>query len=121
MLQHVALEVHSLESSEAFFTEVLGLVKTKSSVLSPELNRAIFGKDESIELVTYANEHLSVELFVTGRPTAPAYRHLCLAVPDKQLFAAKCEQHNCKVITAKKGEKELMFVKDFSGNLYEIK
>ena len=121
MLHHVALEAQDRHKSERFFTQILGLSKTKTMTLSPTLNSAIFGREEQLDLETYANEHMCVEVFITGRTVAPTYQHLCLAVPDQNAFAEKCKANDVVVITAQKGDRELLFVRDFSGNLYEIK
>ena len=121
MLQHVALEVVETKRSALFFAEILGLSKAKAITMSKQLNRDIFGNDEEVEMETWENEHLCLEVFVTGKSVKPSYQHLCLAVPDKKTFVSRCAAHDVTVITAKKGEKEILFVKDYSGNLYEIK
>ena len=121
MLQHIALEVADGEKAALFFTEILGLERLKSMTLSPQLNSALFGKEEQVALETYGNGQMCVEVFITGRAPAPTYQHICLSVPDKAMFIAKCKAHGVTIITAQKGDRELLFIRDFSGNLYEIK
>ena len=121
MLQHVALEMRDENEAALFFTEILALSKLKSMTWSSEHNKAIFGNDEALELLMYGNEHICVEVFLTGRPVTPTYRHLCLSVADRETFVSKCRAHRLTIITAQKGGRQLLFVRDFSGNLYEIK
>ncbi len=52
--------------------------------------------------------------------TAP-YIHLCLEMDDKEHCALKCEACGLEVRRVRRGEDRLIFVKDFDGNLFEIK
>lgn len=121
MLQHIALEVTDSAGADRFFTGVLGLAKQKSATLEPALNHALFGNNTPVDMVVYGNDDLCIETFVTGCPVTPSYQHLCLFVPDKSRFLDTCRKHDVTIVTAKKGDKELLFIKDPSGNLYEIK
>ena len=120
MLQHIALEVADPEKGARFFTEILGLTKQKSSTLPAALNRALFGFSEDTAMETWSDGALTVEVFITGTPVSPSYSHVCLGVPDIAAFLEKCAAHGVPIITAPKGDKEIVFIKDFSGNLYEI-
>ena len=121
MLQHIAVEITDKSKATLFFSEILGLEKQKSSTLPSTLNRTIFGNEEEVEIEVWSDDRLSLEVFITGKPVSPSYRHICLAVPDMAAFLEKCTRHKVPTITAKKGDKEIIFIKDFSGNLYEIK
>ena len=120
MLKHVALEVNDRNQAALFFTRILGLSKTKSSTLSTDLGRALFGKSDTVEMETWANDDMCLEVFITDSPAPATYRHLCLSVPDREAFVANCKSNDVALITAQKGDRELLFIKDFSGNLYEI-
>jgi catechol 2,3-dioxygenase-like lactoylglutathione lyase family enzyme len=121
MLQHIAIEVTDSAKAEQFFTHVLGLTKRKSATLTPGLNHALFGNNTPVDMVVYGNDDLCIETFVTGCPVTPSYQHICLLVPDKGRFLDTCRAHDVTIITAQKGDKELLFIKDHSGNLYEIR
>jgi len=121
MLQHIAVEVADRSKAALFFSEILGLTKRSASTLPATLNEAIFGNAEAVEMETWSDDRLSLEVFITGRPVSPSYCHICLAVADRAAFLEKCSRRGVPIITAKKGDKDLYFIKDFSGNLYEIK
>ena len=121
MLQHIALEATDSAKAALFFTEILGLTKQKSSTLSAPLGLALFGNDEEVPMEVWSDDTLCLEVFITGKPVSPLYSHICIGVPSLTAFLEKCIGHEVTIITAKKGDKEIVFIKDFSGNLYEIK
>ena len=121
MLQHIALEVTDSAKAALFFTEILGLTKQKSSTLCAALNRELFGCDEDVDMEVWSSDTLSIEVFITKTPVSLSYSHVCLGVPDIPAFLEKCTAHGVTIITAEKNNKEIIFIKDFSGNLYEIK
>ena len=121
MLNHIGLEVTDKEKARIFFEEILGIPKVRSFTLSPELAYAIFGRREEVEIETFAKEEISFEVFITGERANPIYAHTCLEVQNREEIMARCKSYGLTPNIVKKGEKELLFIKDFSGNLFEIK
>ena len=121
MLQHIGLESRDKDTADRFFAAVLGLEEKKTATLSPELNFAIFGMEGPVEMVVYENEQMSVEVFISGNTVPASYGHACLVVPDREALMKRCRTHELPVVTVQKGDKELVFIRDFTGNLYEIK
>ncbi|CAB1080301.1 hypothetical protein D1AOALGA4SA_7985 [Olavius algarvensis Delta 1 endosymbiont] len=72
-------------------------------------------------LYTDATTHF--EIFVTDQcnPSPRPIEHLCLAVDDLPGFIEKCRSMQVEVARIPKGDKTLTFIKDFDGNLFEIK
>jgi len=68
----------------------------------------------------YSNESSYFEIFYTKDVKKPSYEHVCIEVDNKEEFVNRCKKFNIDPIFVKKGEKELLFVKDFSGNLFEV-
>ncbi|MBU0600170.1 VOC family protein [bacterium] len=121
MLRHVGLEVIDKEKAMTFFLEVLGLKKTKSFLLNLSLTKDIFNLEEEVEVEVFTGEGIELEVFITDRRLDKGYLHLCLEVENKESFIDRSKKHGLKPKIIKKGEKELLFIRDFSGNLYEIK
>lgn len=122
-LHHVAVACSSQENAERFYGGVLGLGKTKESLLSEALAERIFHIAEKCQIIFYANETLSVEVFVPSSPvrTAPSFAHLCLEVESRDEFIGRCREMGLAVNLIPKGESQLIFVRDYDGNLFEIK
>jgi catechol 2,3-dioxygenase-like lactoylglutathione lyase family enzyme len=120
IIQHVALEYSHGETADLFFKEILGMEKVKTTPLPRVLSFSIFGIDTDVEIVVYASELSRFEVFVHAKRHEPSYGHVGLKVPDKDEFVARCKKHGLKPFFIQKNDKQLLFVRDFSGNLFEI-
>jgi len=120
MIQHVAVEVVNEAYADRFFSLVLGLSKVKSSVLSKELSLAIFQIDEEVRFDLYENGLTRFEVFVTGRSCTKSFAHVCIAVDERSVFFRQCQDHGLEPFFVEKKGKQLLFVRDFSGNLFEV-
>lgn len=122
-LNHVALVCSSEQNADFFYKDVLGLRKIKSFVLSNDLARQIFGIDREYRVVVYGNDRFTAEVFIDDslpeRDTS--LEHVCLEVKDREEFVKKCEAMHVEVNRIPKGDALLTFVKDYDGNLFEIK
>lgn len=121
LLNHVALQCNDREKVETFFTEVLGLPIKKKFTVSRELSEAIFGIDESVDVEVYDNNETRFEIFITQTEEKRGYGHVCIEIDNKKEFIDRCKQYGIKPMVITKGGKNLLFVRDFSGNLFEIK
>ena len=122
-LNHVALVSSSEQRAHDFYEGVLGLSRTKSFVVSSELCRQIFDIDEECRVIVYGNSQFSVEVFL-GTPGAgmrTRFEHICVAVTNLEEFLKKCETMNVEVNRVPKGDRLLTFVRDYDGNMFEIK
>lgn len=121
MLNHIGLQYQDKLQAETFFGKVLGLPTQKEFTLPAELSQAIFGINESVEVIAYGDDNFKFEIFITGSPKASSYEHIGWIVTNKTEFIELCQNNGIDPIIAKKGEKELLFIRDFAGYLYEIK
>jgi catechol 2,3-dioxygenase-like lactoylglutathione lyase family enzyme len=121
VLNHVAVECMTQDSADIFFTTVLGIPKLKSTVLSKELSAEIFQIESPVTFQSYDNGKTRIEVFIIESKRKPTYIHLGIEVDNKNEFITRCAQYGLKPFFVKKGDKQLLFVRDFSGNLYEIK
>lgn len=121
VVQHVAVECDSQEHAERFFSELLGLPKVKSTLLSKELSVEIFGIGEDVRFDFYAEGTTRFEVFISQRQRQPTYAHVCIEVDDKDDFVLRCRHQGLEPFFVDKDGKQLLFVRDYSGNLYEIK
>jgi hypothetical protein len=49
------------------------------------------------------------------------YQHICIEIENTEELIEKCKKYDLESIIIKKNEKNLLFIRDFSNNLYEIK
>jgi negative regulator of genetic competence, sporulation and motility len=121
ILQHVAIQYPEKKKAEMFFTKVLELSIVKTFTVSEELSKQIFGISEDVEVVVYGNNNTKFEVFITQKKSSQFFEHICIEVENKDDFVKKCKKYGLKPFFVKKGERDLLFVRDFAENLYEIK
>jgi catechol 2,3-dioxygenase-like lactoylglutathione lyase family enzyme len=122
-LKHVALVASSEEKANTFYAVLLGLNKSEPKTLPLELSKAIFNVEKELVMINYRDDKVHFEIFITpfdGENSAKI-EHTCLEVDDLDRFLAKCRRLNVDIGQIPKGDKILIFVRDFDGNLFEIK
>ncbi|MBW1780942.1 MAG: hypothetical protein JRL30_09410 [Deltaproteobacteria bacterium] len=122
-LHHAALVCSSQKNADRFYEGILKLKKIKTMPLKHDLTQKIFGLDVSCLLILYGNEDIAIEVFVTDQVPSQetSLTHLCLKMEDREAFLAACRSVGLAVNIVPRGESELCFVRDFDGNLFEIK
>ena len=120
-LSHVAISYNDKEKADIFFTKILNLSIQKSFNLTSDLSEKIFGIKKDIDIIVYGDENIQFEVFINKSFDNKGYNHICIEVENKQQFIDSCLRYDLKPFIVKKGEKNLLFTRDFSGNLYEIK
>jgi len=122
-LSHVALACSSEQRADAFYQGVLKLKKMKSFLLPRELAKKIFETDRECQVVVYGNSRFAVEVFLTSLSVGrePGFEHICIAVENIEEFVKRCEAMQVKVNRVSKEDRLLTFVKDYDGNIFEVK
>lgn len=123
ILKHVGLACSNEYSADKFYQTLLGLKKSAPKTLPLELSRAIFNVDAELKIINYMSKELHCEVFISSliedKPRQIA--HLCLEVGNLSGFLQKCRSLGVEVSRIAKGDRFLTFVRDFDGNLFEIK
>lgn len=122
-LKHVALVSRSEKDADIFFEKLLGLTKEPPKILPAELSSALFDIDAELKVINYKRVGMKFEIFITGRrsPEVRPVAHVCLEIPDPPAFLQRCGELGVQVLRFPKGDKEITFVTDKTGNLFEIK
>jgi len=122
-LNHVGLVCSSEQNANDFYEAVLGLERIRSWVLSEDLAQEIFGIRRECQVLVYGNDRFTLEVFVLAdSPGGGAdFEHVCLEVENVEEFVRICEARHVTMNRVRKGDRLLTFVRDFDGNLFEIK
>jgi hypothetical protein len=120
-IQHIALNYSNKKKADIFFKEILGLKIIKSFAISKELSKQIFNIIEACEVVVYGNNSALFEIFITKNKSKIVFDHICIKVENIEDFIENCKKHDLQPNFINQGDKKLLFVKDFSDNLFEIK
>ena len=123
LLKHVGLVCRTEDHADRFYRDLLGLNKSEPKKLTSDLSRAIFNLDVELQLIDYKNDDTHFEVFITNLIdfTPAVIAHQCLEVGDLPEFIDRCRDLNVEINQIPKGGKILTFIKDFDGNLLEIK
>ena len=124
-INHIAVSSNSEEKADDFFNNLLGLKKVKSFVVSDDLMEQFFKIKREQRIVRYENDVLSVEVFITddNSQACDRFTHTCLVIEDRVSLIERARKLNIEVIKVprKDGDNFYLFLKDFYGNLFEIK
>jgi hypothetical protein len=120
-LLHAAVTCDTQEHAQIFFEKILGLLPIKSFSIDHQLSENIFSISQPVDIIVYGNDSMAIEVFISSHNQNSSYVHLCISVGEQVRFIENCKENGLKPYFVRKGEKQLLFVRDFSGNLYEIK
>lgn len=120
-LHHVALQYSDRKKAEIFFNKILKLPLQKTFTINKDLSNSIFGIEEEAIIDVYSNDDCYFEIFITKKTTKYNYEHISIEISNKDEFVNRCKKYVVQTNFIKKGEKTLLFIKDFAGNLFEIK
>jgi catechol 2,3-dioxygenase-like lactoylglutathione lyase family enzyme len=122
-VHHIAVVCQSEENADRFYRDLLGLERIRTFVVSAELSGGCFDFDQSYEARTYVRNGMTFEVFVVKNVPAIHLHlhHVGLEVEDHQGFIAKCREMGVEVRQVPKEDKMITMIKDYDGNLFEIK
>ena len=123
ILRHVALTSSSEKNSDRFYKDLMGLEKSEPKNLPEVLSKAIFNVDAELLMIHYQGKAVHFEVFITDCPVNKNRRiaHVCLEVDDLKNFLQKCRDLDVEISQIPRGERTLTFIRDFDGNIFEIK
>lgn len=123
ILRHAALTCRSETNSDKFYKNLLGLKKSAPKTLARALSKAIFGVDCELQIINYLNEDVHFEIFISSQSmnSGGQIAHVCLEMDNLPSFLEKCDHLGIEVSQIPKGDRTLTFIRDFDGNLFEIK
>lgn len=122
MFEHVGITINRESDIDNFYKELLGLEEVRKFDLYQELSETLFGISDTVPVTYLSGDNLFVELFLTDKKQTPVYNHICIAVSERDLFVKKAESMAFFVTRIERESRDdLMFIRDNSGNIFEIK
>ncbi len=121
VVTHIALHGANEKDTDIFFQEILGCTPKRQFVMPTDLSEKIFGVKEESIVKWYTCENIVFEIFITKKIPSVCYEHICISVKNKDDLINKCNQYGIKVMIIDGNNKKYLFIRDFSGYLYEIK
>ena len=84
---------------------------------------AIFNVDGELQIINYMGEDIHFEIFIAddSKRCVNPIAHVCIEIDDLETFLTKCAELDVNVSQIPKGHRTLTFIRDYDGNLFEIK
>jgi extradiol dioxygenase family protein len=123
LLNHIGIVNASEEQAGKFYGEFLELKKSREYVVPSELSEQLFKIKSDIQAVVYERDDVRLEIFIypDSVPVTSEIRHVALFVDDLTSFLERAVQFKVEHIIGKTSEKTVHFIKDYSGNMIEVK
>ena len=120
-LEHIAISVSDKSEIKEFYYNILEMNEVRSFILNKALARQIFNIAEEVSVFLMQKDELLFEIFVTKKQYKQGFRHICISIKNREELIKKAEQKAYKCIRIKREFSDLVFIKDKSGNIFEIK
>ncbi len=120
-LEHIALTVNNKSEINSFYKQILGLEEVKNFVLEESLSAQIFGIQAEIPVFQLKNDQLFLEIFVNPMKQNQGFNHLCFKMKERESFLKKVVENDYECNRIKRAGSDLIFIKDKSKNIFEIK
>ncbi len=123
LLNHVGIINNDEEKAVLFYRDFLGLLKTGEFVVEPELSEQLFSISKAIKVLVFEKENTKIEVFISLEFSQPSPNmfHIGLGVDNLAGLIEEASKRSIQVISGSHKGKTVYFVKDFSGNLIEVK
>ena len=120
-LEHIGLTISESKEIKDFYINILGMREVKTFVLNKILAQKIFGINKNTSAFFLQKNDLFLEIFVTDEKLKQGFNHICLTIKDRETLVTKAEAQNYECIRIERKLSDLIFIKDKSGNIFEIK
>ena len=123
LLNHVGVVNRNEDEAARFYRDLLGLDLTREVTVSSDLSGQLFSYSQDVKMLVFEKGGIKVEVFICpgGSQPSPNIRHIGFLLDDFPSFVDRAQHFGIDLITGKSGEKTVYFVKDYSGNLIEVK
>ena len=120
-LEHIAIAVNNPSEIKDFYKGLLGMKEVRSFILNEDLAQKIFGIQKETPVVLLQKEDLVLEVFLLDESLKNGFNHICFSMADREELVKAANQNNYEVIRIERDFSDLVFIKDHSGNTFEIK
>lgn len=120
-LEHIALTISDINEIKKFYIDILEMKELKNFVLKNGLAQKIFNINKDTSAFFMQKDDLFLEIFVSDEKLKQGFNHICISVNDRENLVQKSEAKNYKCVRIKREFSDLIFIKDKSDNVFEIK
>jgi len=119
-LEHIAITIDNSDEIINFYEHILGMKQARNFVLDKTLSKQIFGVHENVSVFLMKRDDLVLEIFIY-KQNLQSVNHLCISVENRENLIKKVQDKGYETIIIEREQPDLVFIKDKSGNIFEIK
>ncbi len=122
-LNHIGLMNFNEADAHNFYGHILGFEEQYRFSLTPEESQSIFSLPQELTVIVFSNGQLKLEIFIPQKSVTfnTGTTHVCLNVEHREMIVERCRQKGLPVLTMQRNDRTAVFVKDFAGNIFELK
>jgi len=120
MLEHIAITVNGSDEIINFYQNILGMEEVRNFVLDKSLSAKIFSVNKNLPVYLMQRDDLVLEIFIY-KQNLQSVNHLCISVDNRENLTKKLQEKGYETIIIEREQPDLVFIKDKSGNIFEIK
>jgi len=119
-LKHIALNISNIDEIENFYINILEMKELRRFNLKGEFSQKFFNIIGETPAVFLEKDEIFFELFLNKNMIIQGYNHICISVKNRKKLIEKAKAANYPVIIVERDFSDLVFIKDNSGNVFEI-
>ncbi|MCK4408102.1 MAG: VOC family protein [Bacteroidales bacterium] len=120
-LEHIALTISDPAEIKNFYQDILGVNEARNFILNKVLAEKIFSIPRDTSFYYIQKDKLFLEIFISPGQNNQNFNHICLSIKNRELLVEKICKRNYEYVRIKRELSDLIFIKDKSGNIFEIK
>jgi len=120
-LGHVAFLISEVSEIKNFYLDILNMKEIRNFKINESLTEKIFGIQKEVIVYQLQSDNTVFEIFVSDKPAKIEFQHICISVNNIELLYSKAINNNYECVRIKRGIADMIFIKDKSGNIFEIK
>jgi len=119
--QHLGISITEKSDIGEFYQEILGLQIQREFTLKSVLVRQIFRLEREIKVIAGTIGTLNIELFLVENNPGFTCEHICFVTENRPALMKNCRAKDYPMTIIERKPSDIVFVRDRSGNLFEIK
>ncbi len=122
-VNHIGLLNFNEAQARKFYSEVMGLEEQYGFELNEKETEKIFGFRQNFKILVFGQDRVKLEVFIPNQKInfEPVVNHICIELQNRSAFLDRCRLANIKIVEIPKPDKITVFVKDYAGNIFEVK
>ncbi len=123
LLNHVGIVNKNEDDSLRFYRDFLRFDLSRRFTVPADLSMQLFGVPRDISALVFEKDNFKAEVFICPEYTksSPDVSHIGLMVNNLSEIIEKAPEAGVELIVGETKDKTVHFIKDFCGNLIEIK